>query len=75
MELDSGKYGHIVRKQADVQHKILQATIAVANEDGERNRLLRIQLAVELIRLSKAERKLIEVDIQEELDLTDRAIE
>lgn len=75
MELDSGKYGHILRKNADVQHKILQATVALSNEDGERNRLLRIQLAMELIKMNEIDKIKVQDLIEEDIDLTDQAVE
>ena len=75
IQIDSGKYGHILRAQGDVQHKIARGTIALANEDGERNRLLRIDLAIKMVQMSDAEIKLVEAMIEEELDLQDLAIE
>jgi len=75
MDIDSGKYGHITRRQGDIQHKLMHATVAQANEEGERNKLLRIQVAMDLIKLSDADKAKIEDMIGEELDLEDSAIE
>ena len=74
MNLDIGKYGEIIKMPGDIQYKILVATIAVANEDGERNRLLRIQLGLELLKKNVSEKKLLEAMLQAEIDLTDQAI-
>ena len=75
IEIDSGKYGYIMRQQSDVQHKIAHATVVVANEDGERNRLFRIDLAIKMVQMSDAEKTMVEALIEEEVDLSDLAIE
>ncbi len=68
-----GKYDHILTKVADVQYKILLATLAVANEGTERNRLKRIELAMKVIKLDPGEKMRVEVIIEEDLDLEDQA--
>jgi len=75
IQIDSGKYGYIMRESSDVQFKIAHATVVVANEDGERNRLFRIDLAIKMVQMSDAEIKMVEAMIEEELDLQDLAIE
>jgi len=67
-----GKYEHIMTKQSDVQYKIMMANIAVANELDEANRLKRIDLAVQIIKLDSAEKKRVEAEIAEDLDLTEQ---
>ena len=74
-EIESGKYGEVFRINCDIQYKTMLAQVALANEDGERNRLLRIQLAIDLQRLSPEEIKCVETMIQSDIDLTDAAIE
>ncbi len=73
--IDNGKYGHITRQNSDIQYKIMLANLAIANEDGERNRLLRYQLAMKLVQMSKSEITLVEKLVEEDIDLTDQAIE
>ena len=68
-----GKYDHILTKTADVQYKILLATLAVANEGTETNRLKRIELAMKAIKLDSSEKMRIETYIEEDLDLEDQA--
>ena len=68
----TGRYDSILGKQADVQYKILMARIALANERYEQNRLERIKLAVECIKLDRAQINLIEALILEDFDLSDQ---
>ncbi len=67
-----GKYDSIMTKQADVQYKHMLALIASANEENERNHLLRIQLAIALLHMPAADLATIELAIGEDLDLTEQ---
>ena len=64
-----GKYDHIMVKTADVQYKVMLAQLATANELNERNRLLRIGLAIKIVKLSPEEKMRVEAEIQEDLYL------
>lgn len=74
-EVCKGKYGKILLQTADTTYKQMQATVALANEDGERNRLLRIQLAIELAQMSEEQKYKVEQLIQDDLNLVDLSIE
>lgn len=69
----NGKYDHILVKNADIQYKLMMAELAKANELAERNRLKRIELALQVIHLGTGEREKIEGELSEELDLADNA--
>lgn len=63
------KYDHILTKVGDIQYKILYAALAEANELSERNRLLRIDLAIKIVKLNPEEKMRVEAEIQEDLYL------
>ncbi len=63
------KYDHILAMQGDIQYKILYAELAEANELNERNRLLRIDLAIKIVKLNPEEKMRVEAEIQEDLYL------
>ena len=70
-----GRYDNILKVNGDIQYKILYATIAVANEDNERNRLLRFRIALMMQKMSTSEISLAEKLVQEDFDLTDQTAE
>ncbi len=67
-----GKYDSILGKVADVQYKILLATLANANEANERNRLHRMDLAIKALNLDPQQKMKVEVEIEEDFDLSDQ---
>ena len=70
-----GRYDNILKVNGDIQYKILYATIAVANENNERNRLLRFRIALMMQKMSTSEISLAEKLVQEDFDLTDQTAE
>ncbi len=69
---NEGKYDHLLTRVEEYRYKLLMARIAVANELTEKNRLKRIQLAIQMTKLTQQERMYVETAIEEDIDLTDQ---
>ncbi len=63
------KYDHIMTQKGDIQYKVMMAQIATSNELNERNRLLRIDLAIKIVNLNPEQKMRVEAEIQEDLYL------